>query len=103
MKPGTELPWEYEHITTVHVKTQQHRIVGGGVLGPMDTLIVAKTTEGDSPGTVADLSYAVRAANLYPRLVDGLKGLCDTASDEWTDSWPWFDRARALLAECGEE
>ena len=50
-----------------------------------------------------DAAYLVHAANLYPELVEALEQLCKAASDEWTDSWEWFDRARAVLAKCRVE
>lgn len=48
-------------------------------------------------------AYIAHACNLYPELVEALEQLCKAASDEWTDSWEWFDRARAVLAKCRVE
>ena len=102
MKPSTPIPWRF-NIRKDNPDEPVYRIEGGRVLAPFDTLIVGKLTRGRSRGTEQDFRYIAHACNLYPELVEALEQLCKAASDEWTDSWEWFDRARAVLAKCRVE
>ncbi len=81
MKPATPLPWK--------------------PFGPF--VIDENENEVASGGYGIDAAYIAHACNLYPELVEALGQLCKAASDEWTDSWEWFDRARAVLAKCRVE
>lgn len=81
MKPATPLPWK--------------------PFGPF--VIDENENEVASGGYGIDAAYIAHACNLYPELVEALEQLCKAASDEWTDSWEWFDRARAVLAKCRVE
>jgi hypothetical protein len=81
VKPATPLPWK--------------------PFGPF--VIDENENEVASGGYGIDAAYIAHACNLYPELVEALEQLCKAASDEWTDSWEWFDRARAVLAKCRVE
>ena len=88
MKPGTELPWSV-------VGREIHGLYVGEAVAAVEYAPGFETA-------LVNARYIVHACNMYPRLVEALRGLEETASDEWTDSWVWFEQARALLTECEE-